>query len=159
MRYLNPSEQSAAPSQHGAPIRRAAQTEIQGDIVQFAQQRGRHVKSVLHDWLGPGGDDVPTTRMANRSGRIKAAGVPQLFLPLNRNRNYYIVSNQTGAVISLTFGFPTGPSGIAINNNQNFQQMGPTCATDEIYITGTAAGAFISCYEGVPVVDDAKRER
>ena len=150
MRYLNPTNQSAAPSQANLPLRRAAQTRVQGDVVQFAETREEPIHSLVKGWHKSAEREIPLTRMANRSAKILAANVPQLFIPMNLNRVYFIVSNRTGAMIDLSFGYPAGPTAIGINNNNSFQQMGLVCATDDIYIVAAAAGALITCFEGVP---------
>jgi hypothetical protein len=150
VRYMNPAHLTALAKLSPRALH-SAQTEFQGDIAQMAQERARPLHSTLRGGWQRAPSDVPITRMANRGSRLLAANQPKLFIPLNRQRNYYAISNATGSVVYLSFGYPVGPTGIVINNNQNFQQMGFACSTDDIWLWGSAAGVFISAFEGVAI--------
>jgi hypothetical protein len=131
--------------------------QFQPDIAQFAHERridranpprragGEGWKTLIDPTL-------PRTRMANRSQTIKVANVPQLLIPQNEARSYYVIANTTGALIQISFGFPSANVGLPINNNTFFQQSGMTVSVDDIWVVATAANVLVCAFEGAPTL-------
>lgn len=146
-------QQSDIPSQQATnPLPFA--NEFQPDIEQMAATRkaiAAHPIDSMGGWKGSDDERVPKVRMANKSARILAANVPQLLIRMNPSRSLFVVSNQTGAVMQYSYGYPNFPgSGCSLTANATLTISGLACPIDDIYVMSPNVGAIVSGFEGVP---------
>lgn len=150
--------QTDNPTQLLAPIGRPYDdSRVQPDIAQFAHERRILQRQPAHrqggEGWGPNIDPtLPRVRMANRSQTILVANKPQLLIPQNEARSYFVIANTTGAMIQISFGFPASAVGLPLNNNGFFQQSGMTVSVDDIWVTATTANVIVCAFEGAPTL-------
>lgn len=120
-----------------------------------ARSKIRHrVKSQTRGDWGTGRPILPQLRFSPKTSKITAANTWQLIMPQNERRINYIVCNQAGVQVQMSFGRPIGNLGILIGIGQTAVGAGYTCPIDEIYILSPTANVFIVAYEGIPTTKD-----
>lgn len=139
-----PSQQTHQP--------RPAQSRYQPDSQQQIEMRDAirsHRIGKADAWHGFDDHRVPKVNMVNKSVLLTQS--PQLVITLNRNRSLFMIGNTSGAMITVSFGFPSPlTAGIPLGINQTLTLSGLACPLDDIYVSGTVGGA-VGVYEGIPV--------
>lgn len=153
----DPPHQTDLPSQQQPYSPPGNWSGVQPDETQLGEVRQsirRRVKSQVNSDWGTGRPILPQLRFAPRLTKITKANDWQLIMPQNERRINYIICNQAGVQVQMSFGRPIGTLGILVGIGQTVVGSGYTCPIDEIYILSPTANVFIVAYEGIPTTKD-----